>query len=230
MPTHTISPLSTAIAANRAVLPEEFGEHGVSRAGHAAKRLVDVAGSLVAMVLLSPVLLLSAVAIVVTEGRPIFYRQHRAGLHGQSFSIVKFRTMYRDAEELRSVLAGRNEIRGGASFKLADDPRITPIGRFLRQTSIDELPQIWNVLRGEMSLVGPRPHPFEDLAGYKPWHYRRLAVKPGMTGLWQVELRGDPDFDRWVAKDLEYIEQWSLWRDFKLMARTIPAVLRGTGR
>jgi lipopolysaccharide/colanic/teichoic acid biosynthesis glycosyltransferase len=110
------------------------------------------------------------------------------------------------------------------------DPRVTRIGRWLRRTSIDELPQLWNVLRGEMSLVGPRPHPYDDIARYDLWHLRRLSVTPGLTGLWQVELRGDADFNRWVAKDIEYIDRWSVWLDIKVIARTIPAVLRGTGR
>jgi lipopolysaccharide/colanic/teichoic acid biosynthesis glycosyltransferase len=138
--------------------------------------------------------------------------------------------MSREADSQRAALRQHNEVVGGASFKMTDDPRVTRLGRILRRTSIDELPQLWNVLRGEMSLVGPRPHPFDDLDGYEEWHFRRLSVKPGITGLWQVAGRGDPDFDRWTQLDLEYIDRWSLMLDIKIMLRTIPAVLRATGR
>ncbi len=211
-------------------IPREDREMKPRRAERAAKRLIDVAGSLAGMVILSPILLAAATAIAVTDGFPILFIQPRAGLHGCPFAIVKFRTMGRDADQLRPELRAANEIEGGASFKLASDPRVTPVGAILRRTSIDELPQLWNVLWGAMSLVGPRPHPYDDVAGYQPWQFRRLSVKPGMTGLWQVELRDDPDFDNWVRKDLEYIDTWSIWRDLTLIARTIPAVLRKTGR
>ncbi len=113
---------------------------------------------------------------------------------------------------------------------MTNDPRITPIGRFLRKTSIDELPQLWNVLKGEMSLVGPRPHPFDDVAGYDAWHRRRLSMKPGITGLWQIAGRGESSFDRWVQLDLDYIDHWSIWLDFRLLIKTIPAMLRAEGR
>jgi len=199
-------------------------------AGRVAKRAVDLVGSVFGLVVLAPVLLTTAMAIAVIDGFPVFFIQPRAGLYGRPFPIVKFRTMGRDADGLRSALRAENEIEGGASFKLASDPRVTRLGAILRKTSIDELPQLWNVLRGPMSLVGPRPHPYDDVAGYRPWQYRRLSVKPGMTGLWQVELRGGSDFDGWVRKDLEYIDGWSMWRDLTLIARTVPAILRGTGR
>ncbi len=129
-----------------------------------------------------------------------------------------------------SELRGRNEVAGGAAFKMTDDPRITRLGRILRRTSLDELPQLVNVLRGEMSLVGPRPHPFDDVAGYEPWHMGRFEMKPGITGLWQIEGRGDADFDRWVELDLKYIRDWSPALDLQILARTLPAVLRGSGR
>jgi lipopolysaccharide/colanic/teichoic acid biosynthesis glycosyltransferase len=196
----------------------------------AAKRGLDVVGSAVGLVVLSPVLLVTAAAIALIDGRPVLFRQPRAGQGGEPFVIAKFRTMSREADSQRAALRQHNEVVGGASFKMTDDPRVTRLGRILRRTSIDELPQLWNVLRGEMSLVGPRPHPFDDLDGYEDWHFRRLSVKPGITGLWQVAGRGDPDFDRWTQLDLEYIDRWSLMLDIKIMLRTIPAVLRATGR
>jgi lipopolysaccharide/colanic/teichoic acid biosynthesis glycosyltransferase len=194
------------------------------------KDVVDVAGAIVGLVLVSPVLAAAAIAVLVADGRPILFTQPRAGLNGRPFKIVKFRTMTRDADAHRDSLRSRNDISGSASFKLADDPRVTRLGRVLRKTSIDELPQLWNVLRREMSLVGPRPHPFDDVAGYAPWHRRRLSVKPGITGLWQVKGRLDPTFDNWVQLDLEYIDQWSLWLDFRLLLQTVPALLRAEGR
>jgi lipopolysaccharide/colanic/teichoic acid biosynthesis glycosyltransferase len=131
-----------------------------------------------------------------------------------------------DAEERLAELKAANEIAGHA-FKLSNDPRVTPVGRFLRRTSLDELPQLWNVLRGEMSLVGPRPPLPTEVAGYDLWHRRRLSMKPGITGLWQVRGRRDPEFDRWVESDLEYIDRWSLWLDIKILFRTIPAAVQG---
>jgi exopolysaccharide biosynthesis polyprenyl glycosylphosphotransferase len=194
-----------------------------------AKRLLDVGMSAIAMVVLSPLFLVTAVAIWRFDGRPILFRQARVGLHGRTFQVVKFRTMTPDAEGRLAELESRNEIRGHA-FKLTDDPRLSRSGRFLRRTSLDELPQLWNVLRGEMSLVGPRPPLPREVAGYDVWHRRRLSMKPGITGLWQVEARRDAEFDRWVAMDLAYIDRWSLWLDLKIIARTIPAVLAGEGR
>jgi lipopolysaccharide/colanic/teichoic acid biosynthesis glycosyltransferase len=137
--------------------------------------------------------------------------------------------MVPDAEARRSELVLENEIRGPA-FKISDDPRVSPSGRVLRATSIDELPQLWNVLRGEMSLVGPRPPLPDEVDGYDLWHRRRLSMKPGITGLWQVSARREPEFDRWVTMDLEYIERWSLWLDLKIIARTIPTILTQQGR
>ncbi len=144
--------------------------------------------------------------------------------------IYKFRTMRAGADAERAALRVRNEVVGGASFKMTDDPRVTRLGRFLRRTSIDELPQLLNVIRGEMSIVGPRPHPFDDIVGYQGWHHGRFAMKPGITGLWQVNSRRDPDFDRWVEIDLEYIRTWSPLLDIKIMLRTVPAMVRGEGR
>jgi len=194
------------------------------------KRGLDIFGAVVGLIVLAPLLAVVTVCIWVSDGRPASFRQARAGLHGRPFSIAKFRTMAREAETQRAALRAHNEVRGGASFKLTNDPRVTSLGRLLRRTSIDELPQLWNVLRGEMSLVGPRPHPFDDLQGYQEWHFARLAMKPGMTGLWQVSSRRDPDFDRWVAQDLDYIRTWSPLLDIKILVRTVPALLRADGR
>jgi lipopolysaccharide/colanic/teichoic acid biosynthesis glycosyltransferase len=196
----------------------------------AVKRALDLVGAAVGLVLLGPLLAAVAVLILVTDGRPVLFVQERAGLHGKPFRIVKFRTMGVGADDQRAELRERNEVAGGASFKLRDDPRVTRTGRFLRRTSLDELPQLWNVLLGDMSLVGPRPHPFDDVAGYADWHFRRLSVKPGVTGLWQISARSDPDFDTWVRLDLEYIDNWSLALDLRILVGTIPALLRTEGR
>jgi exopolysaccharide biosynthesis polyprenyl glycosylphosphotransferase len=196
----------------------------------AAKRLLDIAGGIVGIVILSPLLLVIAVLIKVFDPGPVLFRQPRAGLNGRPFQIAKFRTMVVDADSQRAELRARNEIEGNASFKMTNDPRITRLGRFLRKSSIDELPQLWNVLLGDMSLVGPRPHPFDDVAGYDDWHRRRLSMRPGITGLWQIGSRSETSFDRWVEKDLEYIDRWSLWLDFRVIAQTIPALLRAEGR
>jgi exopolysaccharide biosynthesis polyprenyl glycosylphosphotransferase len=195
----------------------------------ATKRAVDLAVATVGLVMLTPLFLGLALAVVLTDGRPVFFRQERVGLSGRRFSVVKFRTMVRDAETRLADLTAANEIRGHA-FKLDHDPRVTRFGNWLRQSSLDELPQLWNVLVGDMSLVGPRPPLPNEVAGYDPWHRRRLSMKPGITGLWQVEARREPDFDRWVEKDLEYIDRWSPWLDVQILIRTIPTVLRASGR
>ena len=194
--------------------------------GLVAKRLIDVALGGAALVVLLPVFALIALAVLVVDGRPVIFRQTRVGLHGRPFDVVKFRTMVPDAEALLTELEEQNEIKGHA-FKMTDDPRLTRTGRILRATSLDELPQVWNVLLGEMSLVGPRPPLPREVAGYDLWHRRRLSMKPGITGLWQVAARRDDDFDRWVALDLAYIDRWSIWLDFKIIAKTIPAMLQG---
>lgn len=194
-----------------------------------AKRAVDLVGSALALLVLSPVLLGIAIAIRRDSPGPVLFRQERVGVHGRRFRIVKFRTMGTDAETRLEELRSLNEVRGQA-FKVTADPRITKVGRWLRATSLDELPQLWNVLRGEMSLVGPRPPLASEVEGYDIWHRRRLSMKPGITGLWQVNGRHEPDFDRWVETDLEYIDGWSLWLDLRIMARTIPAMLHRQGR
>ncbi len=204
--------------------------NGPDRAvGLLVKRLVDIVGATLLMVILSPAILVLALAIKLDSHGPVFFRQERVGLHGRIFNVVKFRSMCVDAEDQLEKLRKRNEINGHA-FKLDNDPRTTRVGRFLRRSSLDELPQLWNVLRGQMSLVGPRPPLPTEVANYDVWHRRRLSMKPGMTGLWQVGARHSQEFDHWVEQDLEYIDSWSLWLDFKIIARTVPAVLGGTGR
>jgi exopolysaccharide biosynthesis polyprenyl glycosylphosphotransferase len=195
----------------------------------AIKRVVDVAGAVVALVLLSPVLLGAAIAIYVRDGSPIFFRQVRVGRHGRAFTMIKFRTMAADAEERLGELVDRNEVQGPA-FKIRDDPRVTPTGRVLRKTSIDELPQLLNVLVGDMSLVGPRPALPREVEVYDIWHRRRLSVRPGMTGLWQVHARLDPIFDERAELDLRYIDHWSLWLDLGILAKTLPALFTRPGR
>jgi lipopolysaccharide/colanic/teichoic acid biosynthesis glycosyltransferase len=204
----------------------------MSRSARGMKRALDVAGASIGLVALAPLFLCVAVAIRREDRGAVLFRQRRAGIGGYPFEMVKFRTMRVGADAERAALraANTNEVSGGAAFKMANDPRVTRAGRFLRRTSVDELPQLWNVLRGEMSLVGPRPHPYDDLAGYAPWHFGRLVVKPGLTGLWQIEGRSEPDFDRWVAYDIEYIRTRSLRMDVSVIVRTIPAMLRRTGR
>ncbi len=194
--------------------------------GLIAKRALDIVGGIAGLVIFSPVLVGSAIAICLDGPGPVFFRQVRVGLRGREFRVLKFRTMVPGAEDLRDELLAQNEIRGQA-FKLTDDPRVTRVGRFLRRTSLDEIPQFWNVIRGEMSLVGPRPPLPEEVAGYDIWHRRRLAMKPGATGLWQVSARREEDFDRWVRIDLDYIDRWSLWLDLKIILRTVPAMLQG---
>jgi len=193
------------------------------------KRLLDVTLGSLALVLLAPLYAGIAAAIAVMEGTPVLYRQERVGLNGRRFRVVKFRTMVRDADARLAELLARNEIQGKA-FKLTDDPRVTRVGRFLRRSSLDELPQVWNVLRGDMSLVGPRPPLPREVEDYDAWHRRRLSMKPGITGLWQITGRREPEFDRWVEMDLEYIDHWSPWLDVKIILRTVPALLRWQGR
>jgi exopolysaccharide biosynthesis polyprenyl glycosylphosphotransferase len=192
--------------------------------GLALKRAIDLAVAAVTLVILSPVFGAVAFAIRAREGSPVLFRQRRVGLHGRVFEVLKFRTMRRDAEAMHGAMATLSDPR---AFKLTDDPRITGIGHVLRRTSLDELPQLWNVLRGEMSLVGPRPAPPREVEAYDIWHRRRLSMKPGITGLWQVTARRSDDFEERASLDLTYIDRWSLWLDVKILARTIPAALEG---
>ena len=196
----------------------------------AVKRVLDILLSAGALVVLSPLVLASAIVIKATSRGPIFFHQHRVGLYGLPFDMLKFRSMVTNAEQLRETLIARNERRGPV-FKIRDDPRATPIGRFLRAYSIDELPQLLNVLRGEMSIVGPRPPIPSEVAKYEPWQRRRLSMRPGLTCLWQVSPeRHQITFDRWMYLDMQYIDHWTLKEDFRLICRTIPVVLQGSGR
>jgi exopolysaccharide biosynthesis polyprenyl glycosylphosphotransferase len=197
--------------------------------GLAAKRALDLVLAAIGMVLLAPLFVATASLILITQGRPIFFTQTRAGLHGRPFELIKFRTMINGAEAQKDALVARNE-RTGPVFKMTDDPRVTRVGAFLRRTSIDELPQLWNVLAGGMSLVGPRPPTLDEVDAYDLRHRRRLSMKPGLTGLWQVSARDDPSFERWVQLDLEYIDNWSLMNDLNLLARTPLALIRRPGR
>jgi exopolysaccharide biosynthesis polyprenyl glycosylphosphotransferase len=192
------------------------------------KRTIDVIGSAAALLTLSPLMTLIALLIKADSRGPILYRAQRVGQKGRKFICHKFRTMGTDADQRKDELRNRNQ-RQGAFFKIADDPRVTRLGHFLRRYSLDELPQLWNVLKGDMSLVGPRPHPLDDFAHYDLNDLRRLDVTPGITGLWQVTARRDPSFERNMALDLEYIERWDLWMDLRILYRTVAAVLRGTG-
>lgn len=197
--------------------------------GLIAKRALDLVGAAVLLIVLSPVFVAVGLAVRRSSPGPVFFRQTRVGMNGRRFDVVKFRTMDAGAEERLAELLDRNEVKGHA-FKMTNDPRITGAGRFLRRTSLDELPQLWNVLRGQMSLVGPRPPLPSEVADYDVWHRRRLSMKPGMTGLWQVRDRHEQEFDRWVETDLEYIDGWSLWLDLKIIFQTIPAVMSRQGR
>ena len=194
----------------------------------AAKRAVDLALATLLFLVTLPVQLLAAAAIVLTSGTPVFFRQERCGLNGRHFTLLKFRTMKRDASERLSEISHLNEMTGPV-FKASRDPRSTPVGRILRRLSIDELPQLWNVIVGDMSLVGPRPPLPEEVSHYEPWQRRRLSMKPGLTCLWQVSGRNEVDFDRWMAMDLKYIDTWSTMLDLKILLKTVPAVLSGRG-
>jgi exopolysaccharide biosynthesis polyprenyl glycosylphosphotransferase len=194
----------------------------------AFKRLLDVVVSAVLLVLATPVIVGAALAIKLTSRGRVFFKQERIGLNGRIFTLYKFRTMIDRAHELREEVSHLNEMTGPV-FKAAADPRVTRVGRILRRFSLDELPQLWNVLKGDMSLVGPRPPIPEEVRLYRRWHRRRLSMKPGLTCLWQVSGRNQIDFDRWMQLDLQYIDNWSPALDFKILLRTIPAVLSGRG-
>ena len=193
------------------------------------KRTVDVGVSSLVLLLGMPVVLFIALGIKITSGGSVLFTQTRCGLNGRRFTLYKFRTMVEDAEQQRQELLHLNEMDGPV-FKLRRDPRITGrLARFLRKFSLDELPQLWNVLRGDMSLVGPRPPIPEEVAQYQPWQRRRLSMKPGLTCLWQISGRNHVDFERWIRMDLEYIDSWSPMLDLKILFKTIPVVLTGKG-
>jgi len=195
---------------------------------YALKRTFDLVGSLLLVIVLSPVLLASALAIKLTSRGPVIYRSQRPGIGGLPFACFKFRTMYRDAHARQPALEQLNEA-SGALFKIRDDPRVTPVGRLLRRFSIDELPQLFNVLSGQMSLVGPRPLPQRDYDRLEDWHKKRYLVLPGITGLWQVSGRSDLDFDDLVRLDFLYLERWSVFLDLTILVKTLPAVVSRRG-
>jgi len=192
------------------------------------KRVLDVTVASLGLLLFAPFLPLLALAIKLDSPGPVFFRQWRCGLRGRRFVLYKLRTMVEDAEAQREKLMHLN-VMDGPAFKVPHDPRVTRVGRWLRRFSLDEVPQLWNVLKGDMSLVGPRPPLPEEVAQYAPWQRRRLAMKPGLTCLWQISGRSNLPFSQWMALDLAYIDSWSLGLDLKILAKTIPAVLRGQG-
>lgn len=195
----------------------------------ALKRALDVVGALVLLVVLGPLLAAIALAILLTSGPPVLYRWRVVGQGGQPFTSYKFRTMVPNADALKPALLAQNTMRGPV-FKIPNDPRVTPLGRVLRRCSLDELPQLWSVLKGDMSLVGPRPPLQAEYAHFTEQQRQKLAVKPGITCLWQVSGRNHiRDFDEWVRLDLEYIRRWSLWLDLQILLRTIPAVISRRG-
>ena len=196
---------------------------------HLIKRLLDIVASGFMLLFLSPLLVVAAILIKLTSPGPVFFVQKRLGLNKRRFGVFKFRTMVADAEKKMQEIEHLNEVSGPV-FKIKNDPRITSVGRIMRRTSIDELPQLLNVFRGDMSLVGPRPLPVRDYEGFnEDWQRRRFSVKPGITCLWQVKGRSEIPFEQWMELDLQYIDKWSLWLDLKILLRTIPAVLRGSG-
>lgn len=193
------------------------------------KRMLDITVATSALLLFSPILVIAAIAVKITSHGPVFFLQERIGLNKRRFKIFKFRSMVPNAEKMMAVLEKHNEVSGPV-FKIRNDPRITSIGKLLRRSSIDELPQLLNVLKGDMSLVGPRPLPVRDYEGFnEDWQRRRFSVKPGITCLWQVHGRSGISFDQWMLLDLQYMDEWSLWLDLKILAKTVPAVFRGAG-
>jgi exopolysaccharide biosynthesis polyprenyl glycosylphosphotransferase len=194
----------------------------------ALKRAFDIVASALALAVLSPVLAAVAVAVKLESPGPVLFGQRRVGRNGRAFRMLKFRSMYVDAEARLDALRAQNEMSGPV-FKMRNDPRVTRLGRFLRRSSLDELPQFWNVLKGEMSVVGPRPPVPSEVHEYKRWQRRRLSVRPGITCIWQISGRSNVDFDRWMELDLQYIDSWSLAGDIAICLKTIPAVLSARG-
>lgn len=184
------------------------------------KRLIDVICSFIGVVVLSPLFIVIAIIIKATSKGPVFFSQKRVGKNGKEFDMYKFRSMVVNAEELKEKLASQNEM-SGPMFKMKDDPRVTKVGKFIRKTSIDELPQLWNVLKGDMSLVGPRPSLPKEVAQFEEWMHRRLEVKPGLTCYWQVSGRNNIDFEDWMKLDIKYVDERSTWIDIKLIFKTV---------
>jgi exopolysaccharide biosynthesis polyprenyl glycosylphosphotransferase len=196
---------------------------------YAVKRMFDIVASAIGLLVLSPLLLGVAAAIKLTDGGPVFFKQRRVGLHGALFDMLKFRSMVMNADALKDKLMAQNEMQGGVVFKMKNDPRITSIGRFIRKFSIDELPQLINILRGDMTIVGPRPAVPREVALYKVWQRRRLSVRPGLTCYWQVSGRNEIGFEEWMQLDLRYVDHWNLKIDLELILKTIPVVVTGRG-
>jgi exopolysaccharide biosynthesis polyprenyl glycosylphosphotransferase len=216
---------------------EEFGGQSYATASTTVrewwpwtiKRTLDILFSIILLVFFSPVFALAALLILLESDGPVLYLQERVGLNKRRFRMYKFRTMVRNAEKMMERLEALNEVSGPV-FKIKNDPRITRFGKLLRRASVDELPQLLNVLKGEMSLVGPRPLPVRDYEGFnEDWQRRRFSVRPGITCLWQIAGRSSIPFEQWMRLDLQYVDEWSLWLDFKILARTIPAVVKGVG-
>jgi exopolysaccharide biosynthesis polyprenyl glycosylphosphotransferase len=202
----------------------------LTSASVAAKRVLDAVGSLALITMFAPVMIATAIAIKLESRGPIFFRQPRAGRRNTSFELIKFRSMYIDAEQRKAEIAALNEADDGVMFKIREDPRVTRVGRFIRRYSLDELPQLFNVLKGEMSLVGPRPLIFPETAALdEDWHLRRLELRPGLTGPWQVYGRSQSPFQEMVRFDYQYVAGWSLARDIEILLATLPAVLSGRG-
>lgn len=196
----------------------------------AMKRIIDIFGSLFGIILFSPIMLITAIAIKLESKGPVIFKQKRAGINGSTFMMYKFRSMCVDAEELKTKLQEQNEVKDGMMFKIKDDPRITKVGKFIRKTSIDELPQFFNVLIGNMSLVGTRPPTLDEVEKYKRTHWRRMSIKPGITGMWQVSGRSEiTDFEEIVELDTIYIDKWSVRLDFKIMFKTVFSLLKRKG-
>ncbi|GAB2866643.1 hypothetical protein GCM10027074_37580 [Streptomyces deserti] len=216
-------PVSTAKTAHHRAAPCERAHWGV----RAAKRSIDCVGAAVLLLLVAPVLLAAAVAVKLDTPGPLLFRQRRTGWRGKEFHVLKLRTMHVGSERMRAAMEVRNEADGHL-FKIREDPRVTAVGRWLRRYSLDELPQLVNVLRGQMSLVGPRPLPVEDSV-FTGKARRRLVVRPGITGLWQVSGRSDLAWEDALRLDLEYVDTWSIRLDLAILWRTLPAVLRGDG-
>jgi exopolysaccharide biosynthesis polyprenyl glycosylphosphotransferase len=214
---------------NRQVQWRRWSARWMANSGHVAKRALDIAGSMAFLLAFSPLYLLIAILVKLEDGGPVFFSHTRVGQFGREFPIYKFRSMCLDAEKRLQALLARNEHKEGVTFKIRNDPRITRVGKWLRRFSLDELPQFFNVLRGDMSLVGPRPPTPREVACYTLADRRRLAVKPGITCIWQVSGRSQIDFSGQVKLDVHYIETAGFWVDVKILFQTVPAVLTGKG-
>ena len=221
-------PTGGIVAAPDSVHPRFISNPSLVSVGYLAKRTLDPIVAALGLVALAPVLAIIAIGVKLDSPGGVFYVDRRIGRHGRTFNCYKFRSMVANADQLRAHLADRNE-RDGILFKIANDPRVTRFGRHLRKHSLDELPQLYNVILGDMSLVGPRPPKVYEVQQYNPCALRRLEVLPGITGLWQVEARQDPSFASYISLDIAYIENWSLLLDLRILIRTVGVVVTGTG-